>query len=54
MRARLATAYLAQGERQLTAGQRDAATRSLERARELAPTDPAIAAFAERLAAAGG
>lgn len=49
MRGQLVAAYLAQGERQLGAGQREQAARSLARARELAPSDPAVAAFAAKL-----
>jgi len=46
----LANAYAAQGERQLAAGQRDPATRSLQRAREFAADDPAVRALAAKLA----
>jgi serine/threonine-protein kinase PpkA len=47
---RLAQAYAAQGERQFAAGQREPAVRSLERAREFAPDDPAVQALASKLA----
>ncbi len=49
LRVALGRAYAAQGERQLGGGQRDAALRSLARAREFAPSDPAVAALAARL-----
>jgi hypothetical protein len=51
MRTVLGQSYAAQGERQLAAGQRDAAVRSLARAREFAPADPGVAALAAKLGA---
>jgi hypothetical protein len=51
MRRALGRAYAEQGMRQLDAGQRDAAGRSLARAREMAADDPAVIALAARLAA---
>lgn len=49
MRANLAAAYLALAESQLQFGQFNAAGRSVTRARELTPDDPAIDAVAERV-----
>jgi serine/threonine-protein kinase PpkA len=50
MRSSLGRAYAAQGGRQLDQGQREAAQRSLARARDMAPDDPAVQALAARLA----
>jgi hypothetical protein len=50
MRLALGRAYAAQGERQLADGQREAAQRSLARARDMAADDPAVQALAARLA----
>jgi tetratricopeptide (TPR) repeat protein len=54
MRTKLAQAYVKQADQQIGANQYDAATRSLAKARELAPDDPSIAAADEKLRAARG
>ena len=50
----LAAAHLAQAEQQIADGQYEGATRSVEKARELAPTEPAIATVEQKIRAARG
>jgi tetratricopeptide (TPR) repeat protein len=54
LRSQLAAAYLALAESQIQFGQFSAAGRSVTRARELTPDDPAIDAVAERVQRAAG
>ncbi|HRA36852.1 MAG TPA: hypothetical protein PLC02_04090 [Pseudomonadota bacterium] len=54
MRSQLAAAYLALAESQIQFGQFSAAGRSVTRARELTPDDPAIDAVAQRVQRAAG
>jgi tRNA A-37 threonylcarbamoyl transferase component Bud32 len=54
MAGELARAYAQQAERQIAAQQLQAAAKSLNTARELAPSEPAIAAVQAQLTAAGG
>ena len=50
MKLRLGQAYAVEGDRQLSAGQRDAAGRTLARAQRFAPSDPQVLALAAKLA----
>ncbi|HQW64784.1 MAG TPA: hypothetical protein PLZ17_08715, partial [Pseudomonadota bacterium] len=54
LRSQLAAAYLALAESQIQFGQFSAAGRSVTRARELTPDDPAIDAVAQRVQRAAG